>query len=154
MEISPLVLESENKNNNNMNIKFKSTEIFDFLIDDKKYIIKLSYNNEILAFEILEKNELSLKDFNLYQNYEQLKQIDKYFLLFENIEEIFNSLKRLISDKNLSLIKGENEIKIEIKNSLTNKYFFINIPLKDKNINNKIETLFNCIISLKKKFQI
>ena len=151
MEISPLVLESENKNNNNMDIKFKSTEIFDFLIDDKKYILKLSYNNEILAFEILEKNELSLKDFNLYQNYEQLKQIDKYFLLFENIEEIFNSLKRLISDKNLSLIKGENEIKIEIKNSLTNKYFFINIPLKDKNINNKIEILFNCIISLTKK---
>ena len=60
MEISPLVLESENKNNNNMDIKFKSTEIFDFLIDDKKYILKLSYNNEILAFEILEKNELSL----------------------------------------------------------------------------------------------
>ena len=34
---------------------------------------------------------------------------------------------------------------------MTNKYFFINIPLKDKNINNKIEILFNCIISLNKK---
>jgi len=149
METPLKPLEPENKNN--MENKFKSTEIFNFLIDEKKFILKLSYNNEILSFEILEENELSLKEFSLYRNYEQLRQIDKYFLLFENIEEIFNSIKRLISDNNLTLVKGENEIKIEIKNTLTNKNFFINIPKKEKNVNNKLEVLFNCIISLNKK---
>ena len=149
MSTPPLAFEQQM--NNNLEIKFKSMEMFDFYIEGKKFLLKLSYNNEILCFNIVEDKSLSLKEYILYQNHEELKTIDKYFMLFENIEEIFNSLKRLISDNNLSLIKEKNDIKIKIKNSLTNKHFIINIPQKEKNINNKINTLFNCIISLNKK---
>ena len=149
MSTPPLAIEQQVINN--PEIKFKSTEIFDFYIEEKKFILKLSYNNEVLCFNVLEDKSLSLKEYILYQNYEELKKIDKFFILFENIEEIFNSLKRLISENNLSLIKEKDEIKIKIKNSLTNKYFEIYIPQKEKNINNKIDILFNCIITLNKK---
>ena len=148
MSTPPLAFEQQM--NNNLEIKFKSMEIFYFYIEEKRFLLKLSYNNEILCFNVLEDKLLSLKEYILYQNYAELKKIDKFFFLFENIEEIFNSLKRLISEKNLTLLKEEDEIKIQIKNSLTNKHFEIKIPQKEKNSNNKIDILFNCIISLNK----
>ena len=149
MSESSLNFEKDNKNN--LEIKYNSTETFDFLIDKQKYILKLSYNNDILAFDIIEKDSIPLMEFSLYQNYEELKQINKYFINFENLEEIFSSLKRLISDNNLELIKGEKEIIIKIKNILTNNYFLINIPIKEKNINKKIDILLNYITTLNEK---
>ena len=144
-------LDFDQEKSNNLEIKYKSTEIKDFFIDKQKYILKISYNNDLLVFEILEENSIPLKEYNLYLNYEELKQINKYFINFENIEEIFNSLKKLLSDNNLELIKEEKEMKIKIKNILTNKHFFINIPIKEKNINKKIEVLLNYITTLNEK---
>ena len=120
----------DQEKSNNLEIKYKSTKTKDFYIDKQKYILKISYINDLLVFEILEENSIPLKEYNLYINYEELKQINKYFINFENIEEIFNSLKKLLSDNNLELIKEEKEMKIKIKNILTNKHFFINIPIK------------------------
>jgi len=42
-------------------------------------------------------------------------------------------------------------MKIKIKNILTNKHFFISIPIKEKNINKKIEVLLNYITTLNEK---
>ena len=149
MSTPPLALEQEYENNKK--IIYKSSELFDFLIDDEKIILKLSYNKEMLSFEIIDNNSISLKEFCLSQTFEELKKIDKYFILFDNIEDIYNSIRRLVAEKNLEIIKKDNEIKIKIKNSITNKYFYINIPKIEKNINNKIDCLFNYILSLNKK---
>lgn len=135
----------------NIHIKYKSMEIFKFLIEKKKFIFKILFNNDILGFNINEENSTPLKEFALYKNYDELKKIDKFFCLFENIEEIYNSLKRLICSKNLKLIKEEKQMKIKIKNSLTDKYFYINIPIKEIDINKKVDNLFNYITSLNKK---
>ena len=144
-------LASEQEYENDLKIIYKSSELFNFIIDDKKYILKLSYNSEILSFEIIENNSVSLKEFSLLQTYDELQKIDKYFILFDSIEDIYNSLKRLIEEKNLELIREENTIQIKIKNSITNKYFYINIQKREKNIKNKIDSLFNYIVSLNKK---
>ena len=132
-------------------IKFISSESFDILIKEKKYILKISFNNEILGFDILEENSIRIKEFSLYHNIEELKKIDKFFGLFDNIEEIFNSLKRLISSKNLELIEEENQIKIKILNTLTNKHFYMNIPIKNKAINKSIDHIIIYIESLNKR---
>jgi hypothetical protein len=121
------------------------------MIEGKKYILKISYNDEILYFNILEENSFPIKEYRLYNNYEDLKQIDKYFSLFDTIEEIFISMKRLKSNNSISLEKGEQEMKIKIVNTLTNKHFYMNIPMKKIDIDNKIDNLVNHISSLNKK---
>ena len=79
----------------NIHIKYKSMDIFKFLIEKKKFILKILFNNDILGFNINEENSTSLKEFVLYKSFDELKKIDKFFCLFENIEEIYNSLKKL-----------------------------------------------------------
>ena len=87
----------------------------------------------------------------LNQNLSELFKIDKYFLLFEKTEEVFNSFKKLFSDKHINLIEEEKQMKIKIHNSITNKYFCINIP-KIKPIIDEIKGLYNYISLLEKKY--
>ena len=150
MSLPPLAFETPK-----INIKksFKSTEKYDFMIENKKYILNISYNEEIIQFHIIEENSFPLKEYNLYNNFDDLKQIDKFFYLFENIGDIFTSLKRLKSNNNLKLIKEEQEMKIEIQNSLTNKNFFITIPKKEPDIDTKVDNLMNYINTLKQKIE-
>ena len=130
---------------------FKSTEIFEFTIENKKYILKISYNEEILQFFILEVNIFSPKEYILYSNIDDLKKTDKFFNLFESIEEVFISLKNLKFNNNLTLIKEGQEMKIEIANTITNKKIYINIPIKETDINTKVDNIINYINSLNKK---
>ena len=74
----------------------------------------------------------------LNQSLSKLFKIDKYFLLFEKTEEVFNSFKKLFSDKLINFTEEEKQIKIKIHNSITNKDFFINIPIKIKEITEEI----------------
>ena len=85
MSTPPLAFEQQM--NNNLEIKFKSMEIFYFYIEEKRFLLKLSYNNEILCFNVLEDKLLSLKEYNLYQNYEELKKIDKFFFYLKTLKK-------------------------------------------------------------------
>ena len=85
MSTPPLAFEQQM--NNNLEIKFKSMEIFYFYIEEKRFLLKLSYNNEILCFNVLEDKLLSLKEYILYQNYEELKKIDKFFFYLKTLKK-------------------------------------------------------------------
>ena len=49
--------------------------------------------NKNLVEKIKEENIFQRKEFNLYQSLEELIKIDKYFRQFDNLEEVFNSIK-------------------------------------------------------------
>ena len=88
---------------------------------------------------------------SLTQNLSELIKIDKFFVLFEKTEEIFNSFKKLFSEKNLNLIEEDNIIKIKIFNSITNKYFFSVVPRKIKDLNDDVNYLYKYINKLEEK---
>ena len=132
-------------------IKFSSTETFNIQINEQKYKLKISYNEKIMFFEIDEENVFQRKEFNLYQSLEELIKIDKYFRQFDNLNEVFNSIKILILNKNLTIIKEDKLMKIKINNPTLNKEFFINIPLKEKDLKSEIDSLVPYVISLNVK---
>ena len=132
-------------------IKFSSTETFNIQINEQKYKKKISYNEKIMFFEIDEENVFQRKEFNLYQSLEELIKIDKYFRQFDNLNEVFNSIKILILNKNLTIIKEYKLMKIKINNPTLNKEFFINIPLKEKDLKSEIDSLIPYVISLNDK---
>ena len=127
------------------NINFDTTETFDL---DDTYILKISFNKDIIFYEVQEKDKFPKQDFNIFLNLEELNKINRYFYQFESLKDVCDSFKNLISKKNISIIKEEKLIKLKIKNPSNEKEFFINIPLKEKDLKSELDTIIPYIASL------
>lgn len=145
----PCSLEDSNPETNN---KYISSELFEIISNNAKtYNLKISYNENIINFDIEEKNSFPKNEYFLDINLSELIKIDKFFLLFEKTEEAFNSFKKLYSEKNLNIINEDKQIKIKIINSITNKSFFIIVPQKIKDVKDDINNLYKYINKLETK---
>ena len=127
-------------------IKFDTKESFVINSDQKNYELKISQNEEIMFFEVVEKDIFPKGDYNIYLNLEELGKINRYFLQFDSLKEVFDSLKTLIKKKNLSIIKNEKIMKIKIINPSNEKEFFINAPLKEKDLKSEMNSLIPFIL--------
>ena len=141
---SPLLSKNE--------IKFSISESFTIKgNNDNNIRLKISYNEKIIFFEAEEENVFPKQEFNLYQSLEQLTKIDKYFRQFDELKEVFEFIKTIISKNNLSVVKEENRMKLKLSNPLINKDIIINLTLKAKDIKSEVESLIPYITSLNKK---
>ena len=77
-----------------------------------------------------------------------MSKINRYFYQFETIKEVFVSFKKLVSSKNVSVAKEEKYMKLKIKNPINEKEFFINIPLKEKDLKSELDSIIPYITSL------
>ena len=141
---SPLLSKNE--------IKFSISESFTIKgNNDNNIRLKISYNEKIIFFEAEEENVFPKQEFNLYQSLEQLTKIDRYFRQFDELKEVFEFFKAIISKNNLSVVKEENKMKLKLSNPLINKDIIINLTLKAKDIKSEVESLIPYITSLNKK---
>ena len=92
------------------NINFDTTETFEL---DDTYILKISFNKDIIFYEVQEKDKFPKQDFNIFLNLEELNKINRYFYQFESLKDVYDSFKNLILKKNLSIIKEEKFIKLK-----------------------------------------
>ena len=142
---APSIISIETKKPKENNMKFDTTELFKL---DDIYILKISFNEEIIFFEVEEKDKFPKKDFNIFLSLEEISKINRYFYQFESLKEVFDSFKNLISKKNISIIKEDKLIKLKIKNPSNEKEFFINIPLKEKDLKSELDSIVPYITSL------
>ena len=141
---SPLLSKNE--------IKFSISESFTIKgNNDNNIRLKISYNEKIIFFEAEEENVFPKQEFNLYQSLEQLTKIDRYFRQFDELKEVFEFIKTIISKNNLSVIKEDNKMKLKLSNPIINKDIIINLTLKAKGIKSEVESLIPYITSLNKK---
>ena len=133
-------------------INYNESQSFNLKMNDNNNIkLNILYNENIICFEAIEENDFPKKEYSVIKTLEELLKIDKYFRLFDNLKEVFDSIKIIISNKNLSVIKEENALKLKIKNPLTNKEFFIKLLLKVKDVKSEIESIIPYISSLNNK---
>ena len=133
-------------------IKFSISESFTIKGNNENNIrLKISYNEKIIFFEAEEENVFPKQEFNLYQSLEQLTKIDRYFRQFDELKEVFEFIKTIISKNNLSVVKEENKMKLKLSNPLINKDIIINLTLKAKDIKSEVESPIPYITSLNKK---
>jgi len=124
-------------------IKFEEKKEYEV---DNDYLLKISYNQELMLIEIEEKILFPKKERNMYINLEELKKIDNYFCQFESLSEVCDSFEELIKMKNLSILKDEGNIKIKIINPvLKKKEIYINILNKEREINKEIDSIISYI---------
>ena len=72
---------------------------------------------------------------------------------FDNLNEIFYSIQKIIDTKNAKIEKREKEMVLTLINPLNMKEFNINIPLKKKDIKAEISSLNSYIIQLSEKYE-
>ena len=137
-----------------VNINFDITETFEINSEEKNYILKISLNEKLMFFQIEEKNIFPNGDYKIYLSLEELGKINRYFLQFDTLKEVLESIKKLISKKNLSILKEEKKMKIKIINPANDREIFINIPLKEKDLKSEIDSLIPYVASLNERIQI
>ena len=126
---------------NQQNINLDKFQIFEIKLNEINYKLKISYNKELISFEVEKVGELSKKEYIKYFTIDTLGKINKFFLQFESPEEVFIFFEGLIQNKNLNIKEENNQIKLEITNPTTKRVFNIDIPLKEKDMKEEINLL-------------
>ena len=79
--------------------------------------------------------------------------MNKYFLMFDNLNEIYDEIINLIQNNNPSLIEEKNKLLISIPLSTTKiKEIIIEINEKEKSDKEKIEDLYLMINNLRSSY--
>ena len=133
-----------------LNLNFKNKKTFKILSNNINYILSISYNEQLILFEVEKENEFPKREYSLFLDLSQLYKINKYFSQFENFSDIQTSFETLIEMKKLSIVENPQEklMKIIIINPLNKKEFSIDIHLKEKTLKNEIDSIIPYIISL------
>jgi hypothetical protein len=134
-------------------IKLENSQSFEVTTDNIKYNLIISYNDKLMCFEIEKLDEFPKKEYYLYLNMEQLSKINRFFIQFNSISEIFNSLKFIIQNNNLSINEEGNNIKMQIINPFSKNSFDVNIPLKEKNLKEEMSSITNYIVTVKNELE-
>ena len=130
MEIAPL---------STISSKESIKKSFKIKQDSKIYNLNIEIlNKNIIILNISEEKEL-YKEYEINLTFQELKQMDKAFSIFNSSQEFIGYMKALIENNKLTIIK-ENEVEITIK--IIVEYLFkqniIQIGLKLKKINTDI----------------
>ena len=121
------------------------------LESDKKnnFKIKISKNISKIIIEGTNKNLLEPIIYYSKQSIEEIKK-NKYFLMFDNLDEIYEEIINLIKNNKNSLIEENNKLIISIPLSTTKiKEIKIVLYKKEKTDKEKIEDLYSIIDNLK-----
>ena len=132
--------------------------IFQHNLDDLNYEIELNTNNNNLLIKVINKSNKENTFFSYEDNLENLYKLDRYFMAFENIEEIKNNLIELLCEKEFFKIEKseENELKLILKASIGKKIKNIEFILTKNGIGNHniINLLMGKINSLENKLKV
>ena len=132
-------------------LEFILKESFEIKSDNKIFILSISYNDNLILFEVEIKDIFPKEEYNIYLSLEQLGKINKYFLQFDSLKEVFESLKFLIQKNFLNIFEEEKNMKIKLINLVNGKEIIINIPLKQKDSKAEIDSIIPYVIKLNEK---
>ena len=110
------------------------------LITDDKTKMKFFYDDKTISFNIIQ-NIIPIKEYEAQFTLEQLYKINKYFINFENTNELLDNLIDSIKNKKSNLKFKEKECLLQIINPITNKNFDLSINIKEKYMNSRIKDL-------------
>ena len=132
--------------------------IHHYNLNNLNYEIELSTNNSNLHIKVTNKTNIE-NSFYIYEDsIENICKLDRYFMVFENIEDIKININEILKEKECFELKKEKEnlLKLLIKASVGKQTKNIEFPLTKKEINNDylINILIDKINSLEKENNI
>ena len=129
------------------------SEKIEYAQDNETYIILLSYDKEIIIFNIKKTKDFKCELYEEKYTYKQLKQINQVFTQFSDLEKVKNLFLSLLKEKKIKFSNNQNILNLSFKNIngdsinlFIKKKEFIGIEKYDQ----LSEIVFNLINELKK----
>ena len=129
------------------------SEKIEYAQDNETYIILLSYDKEIIIFNIKKTKDFKCELYEEKYTYKQLKQINQAFTQFSDLEQVKNLFLSLLKEKKIKFSNNQNILNLSFKNIngdsinlFIKKKEFIGIEKYDQ----LSEIVFNLINELKK----
>ena len=146
MQPSPTPLENE---------KDLKTEEFTLDLDSKEsYYMKISYGQKIIIFLIKGLKNFPVQFYELNTNLNDIQKIDENFLLFNSPQKLISAIKKCITNKKYKISSNDEKLKLSIENDFfENNIASIEIPLKEQEINTKVNALTQVILDLKEELK-
>ena len=132
---------------NPFNICIKKEEIKIF----ENIPLLISYEGDFIKFKVSIPYDFFKKEYELIVSFEQFKEINNYFKIFNDLNEIYTNFINEYKNGRISFKINENEIKIIILNAIINSTFEINIP-KIYNLPNSSD-LYNILLEMHKRIK-
>ena len=120
------------------------------LVTDDKTEIKLFYDDKSILFK-LKQNTIPKKEFESNYTLEQLYKVNRYFIYFENTNDLIDGLLDSIKNKKSNVTFQDKGCLIQILNPITNKTFDLPINIKEKDTNARIKDLEDIIVQQNNK---
>ena len=121
-------------------------------IDETNFDIEIICQNQLLTIRINQENLILKSIYEKTFSKQELDELNKYFILFDDILEIFNKFVDLFQNNFFKGERKEEEIILQVKNILID--FSLNIPKKGNiEMNEFMKQLNEENIELKKKIK-
>ena len=145
MSIAPLPNQTITPN------EIKNFESIEYKINNIKYLLKIFNDKNNLGFSIETLNSFPKKEYYYVSSLKNLQSINRFFLFFENTEEIKMSLVKMANEKNLTFLEEKDKCTIYITNTINDSKFCLNIPIKVKDLKLEMENIISVIVELQEK---
>ena len=128
-------------------------------LDIKKEEIKIldnipliiSNDGNFLKFKATIQDDFFKKEYELVVSLEQLKEMNNYFKVFKDLNEVYYSLINEYKNRRISFTINESEIKIKILNIILSSEFEIFIP-RIESLTNSSE-IYNILLEMQKRIK-
>ena len=107
----------------------KSIEIMDesntieFEVNKDKYKLSIKNNSNQISFKLEDLS--SSKEYSLEKTFENLQEMNRYFLYFQDPSDLCINLIKQVKKNNISVSKDSNSCNLIIKNPITDEEFFL-----------------------------
>ena len=126
------------------------------ILSDKNNSFSLTFKNLVSSIEIYAyfQEEILKRIYNHKFTLDSLKKNNKYFMLFESIDEIYDDLILLLDKNQTKILEDTNFISISIPiESLKIKEILFVINELEKNDNEKMQEIFSLILEMKSEIK-
>lgn len=141
MQPSPTPIEVEND---------LKTLVLALEIDSKEsYQMKISYGQKNINFFIKSLKTFPVQFYELSTNLADIQKKDENFHLFNSPQKLISSIKKCITTKKYKVSSTDEILKLSIENDFfENNIASIEIPIKEQEINTKVNALTQVILDL------
>lgn len=133
------------------------SQTVEFELNKDKYKLTISNNSNKIQFKLEDLLSLKKSEYFLQTNLKELQKRNRFFLLFQNIEEVSKSLIKLVNNSNINISKEDKQCQFIIKNPITDEEFYIEFEKIKKNSKDvdeeEVKGSIPLIAELKKKIE-
>ena len=125
----------------------KEQFVYEFLFQDMLYNLNILCTQNMITLQLYPKDSFLLVCYQAKLSLNDFKIINKYYRLFDVINEIYSDIISLCLNKKVSIFaKEKNQIQLLFKINIRNQDEDVIIPLKNEEYSNEYPNILNSII--------